>query len=396
MRVLFLTHAYPRFSGDVAGGFLHLLALGLVKRGHDVRVIAPSESGKGGVDVQDGIRVTRVRYAAPQSESLAYKGTMAGAMKSIAGIATVGAFVAAHAWETWDQPADIVHAHWWVPGGISAGLARLAGGTPYVVTLHGTDVALLKQSLGARQVARLVLRGARAVTTASSYLAEKAARVAGLDPESITVRPMPTAVASVQQESQGGAGVVTVGRLTTQKRIDLLIDAMAVLRSRGITTPLTIVGDGPERAALERRAADHGLSNTSFVGAVPPGKIPAVIGNADVFAFPAVDEGLGLAAAEALMLGVPVVACRSGGVPDIVPDGGAGRLVPPGHLDSFVAAMHDLLKDKDARRHARDVGRILRIQLSPDSVAAVMEHVYFNALGISHHPTSQASPTSHA
>jgi len=70
------------------------------------------------------------------------------------------------------------------------------------------------------------------------------------------------------------------------------------------------------------------------------------------------DEGLGLAAAEALMLGVPVVACRSGGVPDIVPDGGAGRLVPPGHLESFVAAMQELLRDRTPATRARDVGRI--------------------------------------
>jgi len=291
----------------------------------------------------------------------------------------VGSFIAAHAWEAWDHPADIVHAHWWVPGGISAGLARLAGGTPYVVTLHGTDVALLKRSHGARQVARWVLRGARAITTASSYLADKAARIAGIDPATITVRPMPTAVSAVQQESQRGGGVVTVGRLTKQKRLDLLIDAMAQLKAKGTTPLLTIVGDGPERADLQYRAESRGI-NVKFTGAVTPDQIPAAIGNADVFAFPAVDEGLGLAAAEALMLGVPVVACRSGGVPDIVPDSGAGRLVPPGHLDSFAAALNDLLNDKDARRHARDVGRILRLQLSPDAVAAVMDHVYQGAI----------------
>jgi glycosyltransferase involved in cell wall biosynthesis len=194
-------------------------------------------------------------------------------------------------------------------------------------------------------------------------------------------------VTRVEQESRGGGGVVTVGRLTKQKRIDLLIDAMAMLKEKGVNVPLTVIGDGPERAALEQRAAGQGVSGViTFVGAVPPGQIPKFIGNADLFAFPAVDEGLGLAAAEALMLGVPVVACRSGGVPDIVPDSGAGRLVPPGHLESFVSAMQELLNDKDARHRARDVGRILRLQLSPDAVAAVFDHVYHQALGIEHHP----------
>ncbi|HEY2825450.1 MAG TPA: glycosyltransferase [Gemmatimonadales bacterium] len=386
MRILFLSHAYPRHDGDIAGGFIHLLAAGVQRRGHEVSVLAPSDGGAGGSEVLDGVHITRVRYAPAARETLAYRGTMAESLRSIAGVATVSAFVASHAWEVWGRPVQLVHAHWWVPGGVSAGLAKLAGGPPYVLTLHGTDVALLKRSRAAREVARWVLRGASAVTTASSYLADKAARVAGLDPASIVVRPMPTNVGGAALDSHGGGGVVTVGRLTAQKRIGMLIEAMAILRDRGVNAPLTIVGDGPERDALERRVADRNLADrVRFTGAVPPSQIPATIGNADVFAFPAVDEGLGLAAAEALMLGVPVVACRSGGVPDIVPDGGAGRLVPPGHLDAFAAALQELLTDTHARDRARDVGRILRIQLSPDAVAEVFEGVYQRALGVVRH-----------
>ena len=110
MRILVLSHAYPRHAGDVAGGFIHLLNQGLVRRGHHVSVLAPSDGGAGGRDVLDGIEVTRVRYAPATQETLAYKGTMADAMKSLAGIATVGGFVGAHAWEVWERPADLVHA----------------------------------------------------------------------------------------------------------------------------------------------------------------------------------------------------------------------------------------------------------------------------------------------
>src|SRR5687768_17065212 len=85
MRVLFLTHNYPRWSGDVAGNFLHPLAQALIGRGHDLSVIAPSDGGKGGQDVVDGVPVTRVRYASPEREIYAYSGQMRSALGSIAG-----------------------------------------------------------------------------------------------------------------------------------------------------------------------------------------------------------------------------------------------------------------------------------------------------------------------
>src|SRR5947209_12112898 len=100
----------------------------------------------------------------------------------------------------------------------------------------------------------------------------------------------------------GGGGIVTVGRLSAQKRIPWLLEAVAQLRATGRGLPLTIVGDGPERPALERRAAELGVADSvRFLGEVPPARIPDVLGDADVFAFPAIGEGLGLAAAEALM-----------------------------------------------------------------------------------------------
>ena len=65
MRVVFLTHNYPRHAGDIAGAFLHPLATALRARGIDVRVVAPSDQGKGGEDEVDGVPVVRARYAAP-------------------------------------------------------------------------------------------------------------------------------------------------------------------------------------------------------------------------------------------------------------------------------------------------------------------------------------------
>ena len=386
MRVLFLTHAFPRQSGDVAGAFLLRLARALVDAGTEVQVLAPASAGLPARQVIEGIPVERFRYAPGTWETLAYTGTLAEQFTTswtgkvaLAGLIGCGALAVRRAAPR--HGTELVHAHWWIPGGVSARLARLTGGAPYVLTLHGYDVLMLKRSRAARVMARGVLRGARVVTAASSYLAAEAARVAGIDPARIVVQPMPTEVSGVMSEGPGGGGVVTVGRLTPFKRLDLLIDAMAALKARGRSVRLTIVGDGTERAALEQRARDRGIAPTTvFVGTVAPDQVAATIAHADLFAFPAENEGLGLAAAEALMLGIPVVAVRSGGVPDIVPATGAGRLVTPGDLEGFVAAIATVLDDPKARVRAREVGTALRRQLAPAAVARVFFDVYQRAL----------------
>jgi len=179
----------------------------------------------------------------------------------------------------------------------------------------------------------------------------------------------------------GGGGIVTVGRLSAQKRIPLLLEAVAQLRATGRGLPLTIVGDGPERPALERRAAELGVADSvRFLGEVPPARIPDVLGDADVFAFPAIGEGLGLAAAEALMLGVPIVATHDGGgITDIVPSNGAGRLVQPDARE-FARALRELADTPDSRRLAAEAGAALRRRFDPAAVAERFEGVYRQAV----------------
>jgi glycosyltransferase involved in cell wall biosynthesis len=205
--------------------------------------------------------------------------------------------------------------------------------------------------------------------------------VGALD-ESVVVQPMPVDGHAFTRTSAGGGGVVTVGRLSPQKRVDLILEAVGLLKQRGRVLPLTIVGDGQERAALERRAVELGIAaETRFLGEVPPARIPEAVGNADVFAFPAAGEGFGLAAAEALMLGVPVVAATDGGgVTDIVPARGPGRRVSPGNAGELANAIDELARDPDSRRLAAEAGVALRRRLEPAAVAERFEALYRRAL----------------
>jgi glycosyltransferase involved in cell wall biosynthesis len=387
LNVVCVTHAYPRWDGDVAGAFIERLMLALAARGHGVHVVAPADQGRGGKELRRHIPVTRVRYAPAQWETLAYRGTMVDAVRSPRGFAAATSLVLRQARAVSQLCAagniDLVHAQWWIPAGISAWLAR----KPYVVTLHGTDVALLDRSRPARFVARRVLKSAARVTAVSAFLAEHAARACGISAADIVVQPMPVDVKSFTRVSRGGGGVVTVGRLTRQKRIDLLLRAMAELRRNGKSLALTVVGDGPERSALERHAVELGIgSDTRFLGAVSPERMQEAVGDADVFAFPAVGEGLGLAAVEALLLGIPVVAANDGGgVTDIVPSSGAGRFVSAENPSDLANAIAELAGSAENRRLAVAAGVALRRRLDPAVVAERFEAIYRTALEKSRH-----------
>jgi len=373
VRLVIVTHAYPRHPADLAGLFLAPLAAALVQRGHAVTVVAPADRGTATRFRHDGVDVQQVRYAAPRRETLAYTGRMIEGVRSLAGLRAFRGLLRALADGAREAAgrigADVIHAFWWVPAGWAA--TRIHG-IPVVVTLMGTDVALLDR-LPVRLLGRRVLRRAARVTAISRYLAAEARRRTFLPGLEVDVIPVPTAGGRFSGHSAGGGGIATLGRLADQKRLDLLL---AAVHHAGLRVPVTIVGDGPARAALERRARALGLDQVRFLGALPDDALPEAIGNADVFAFLSRHEGLGLAAAEALMLGIPVVATRDGGgVLDLVADGAGARVAEPTPA-AVGAALRDLLQDVDARTAARTAGEALRSRLHPAGVAAAFETVY--------------------
>jgi len=372
VRVVFLTHNYPRHPGDLAGAFLHPLALGLRARGVDVRVVAPSDRGQGGEDVIDGVPVVRARYAAPERERYAYSGAMAEAVRTPGGLRALWSLHRAlrrEARRLAGKPGEaVIHAHWWIPAGLAA-----PTDFPLVITSHGTDVRLLDLA-PARVLARRVFRRARIVTAVSRHLASRIEDATGRAVGNDHVQPMPVDTAGWEW-SRGGGGLVIVARLTRQKRVELLIAAAARLK-----LPCVVVGDGPERSALEARAAALG-GVVTFTGALPFEQARARLLAADVAVLPARAEGFGLAGVEALMCGVPLVVCRDGGGLLDLADPVAARVVDPG-VEGVAMGIQQLLQGSStARAAARTVGERWRERLAPGVVAARFESWYGEALG---------------
>ena len=372
LKVLFVTHSYPRVPGDAAGSFLWHLATALRHEDVAVRVIAPSSDDLPSHEVFDGIPVDRFRYAPRRYENLAYTGNMASEVQRSwsAKFALVGFLGSEFATATRvrrEFSPDVVHAHWWFPGGLVGSWVASLGQLPMVTTMHGTDVRLARAKAFAQPLFRHVMRHSQAVTTVSRWLAsEVEALHPGLQP---LVAPMPV---STSLFSPGGvreaSRLLFVGRMNRQKGIGDLVDALARLSN---PATLDVVGEGPDRATLQQRAQTLGVAERiTWHGALPQTALPPLYRNATALVVPSIGEGLGLVAVEAQLCETPVVAYASGGTTDAVRDGETGVLVPAGDVGALAASLDSLLGDPARRVALGRAGRMHALALfAPESAA---------------------------
>lgn len=377
LRVLFLTHSYPRVVGDAAGSFLLHLATALRAEQVEVRVVAPAGVAPAGAPLAlteslGGVQVDRYHYAPRRYENLAYTGEMAqevqrswSARFALVGFLGAGFAAATRVRREWAP--DLVHAHWWFPGGLVGSWVAGLGGLPLVTTMHGTDVRLARAKRFARPLLRRVLQQSRAVTTVSRWLAaEVGEMVPTVEP---LVAPMPVSTTLFTP----GAGraddrLLFVGRLNAQKGVALLLDAVARMRHR---VQVDLVGDGPDRLALEAQAERLGIADRlHWHGAQPQHALPAFYQRASALVVPSIGEGLGLVAVEAQLCQAPVVAFESGGITDTVTHGETGLLVPPGDIEALAASLNRLWDDPELRLALGRAGRMAALgAFAPESAA---------------------------
>ena len=376
MRVVFLTHNFPHWPGDVSGGALGALARALIRRGIAVRVVTTSDDA--GETAIEGVPVRRLKLGAAFRDALANHHSIAAVLRAPVGwgaLPRLWRSLHAAAQEELAAGADLFHAHWWIPAGLAAPVTL-----PLVLTVHQPDASLLARSSVARRLARPLFHRAAVVTAVTRELGTWVQAAAGRLVDPAHIHPKPVEARGLVW-TRGGGGAVAMAPLVAGSRVELAIEAVAVLAACGHDVPLTVVGEGPDRKQLEQRAVRLGVGSlVRFTGASSLDEARRHLERADVMLFTAKGDGLAVAAIESLLAGVPAVACwDSGAAVDIVPETGAGRLTLPS-AEALADSVLDLQKDADRLSMARLVGESWRARLAPDHVAELCEGWYRRAL----------------
>jgi glycosyltransferase involved in cell wall biosynthesis len=189
---------------------------------------------------------------------------------------------------------------------------------------------------------------------------------AGMDAARIRVKP--NFVAAMPRRQGPGSDFLYLGRLSSEKGLDRLVGQW-----RHVPARLVVVGDGPERAALEAAAPD----TVEFRGAVPPGEVAGYLARARALVLPSICyEGAPRTVVEAYAAGVPVIANRHGALPSVVADGVTGLLVDPGSLGGWRAALERLGDDAESMRLGEGAFAAWQSRYSPEQGLADLEAAY--------------------
>ncbi len=382
-RVCLLTSNFPRWQGDAVTPFVLHLAQDLQALGWEVDVLAPHAPGAARRERLDGVAVRRFRYLWPESQqTVCYQG---GALINLRKRRSNWLKLPLLVFFEWlaliallaRGRYDLVNAHWILPQGFVAVAAAWLFRTPVVITAHGSDVFGLRAPLFT-WFKRVSLERAAAVTVNSSAteravrdIAVKVARLRRI-PMGATLRPPagepnPSALRA-QFRRGGGPLLVFVGRLVEQKGIFDLLRAVDHLVKRGSEVSLMLLGDGPERASLEGLCDDLGIRDrVYFLDWTDPAVVPNYLRAGDVFVGPSKRdrdgsvEAQGLAIVEAMLSRAPVIATRSGGIPDLIHHEKTGLLVSEGRPDEIADAVERMVGDPEMAQRLRDAAYDLAV-----------------------------------
>jgi glycogen synthase len=289
--------------------------------------------------------------------------------------------------------ADLVHVHLGedlavLPVGAVA--ARLHG-LPLVLTVHTS----LRHTLAVSDLRSAVLKtlggpierwgelSAEAVLVITPRL-RRLLLTDGADENRIHLIPPgvnPSLFEGPFEDPFSGVGtprVLFVGRLAAQKGVGTLVSAAALLEDP--RAQVLLVGDGPKRKRLKREAKRIGVADRlHFVGFVAHERLPAVLAHADVLVLPSIYEELGTVLLEAMQAALPIVASRTGGIPDVIEDGVNGMLVPPDEPEALAHAINRLLADRNLARRlsegARERGKDYDWEVLAERVLRVYQDV---------------------
>lgn len=354
MNILIVCH-YGLYL-DLTASFVHNQAKAYAALGHRVRVIIPVPEGKRcqgkrfgpGLSIReaDGVGLYYCRYLSLSNWGVKRFNTPSAISALKPRLSTL----------LQGFRPDVIHAHTLgLDSQIGAWLKEQLG-CPLVVTTHGSDTSIpMEQGRGAEMNA--FCGRADHIVAVSSVLGDKLRACGTNTPitsilNGFTLHPLGAA------EPKEPCSCIQVGNLLKQKRADITLRAFVQIRERNPGATLTLIGQGPEQAALERLCGELGVSDAvRFTGQVPNQTVLAEMTRAQFFVMPSVREGFGIVYLEAMASGCLTIGTEGEGIADLIVSGENGFLVPPDDPDAIVQIIEWCLAHPEETAAIAEQGR---------------------------------------
>lgn len=342
MKILVLIHEFPPIGGG--GGLIARdLAAGLVRRGHQVRVVTSWFDSMPERETIDGVEIVRLNVGRKEAFRADFKSMLTFVMKA----ALYGVCASS------DFKPDLIHAHFAVPAGAAAFAVSMIKRIPYAMTIHLGDIpGASPEKTGAwfkrifpltvpvwKKAAKII-----AVSQFSRSLALRSYPVPidvipnGIDRGEAAPRP-PVCVGNPVQ-------IVFAGRFVPQKNLPQIVRTLAALRE--LPWRCVLIGNGAEYDAVLEAVEAEGLSERiDLPGWLEPAQVVEIFRNSDILFLPSRTEGLPIVGIQAMAAGLALVLSDAGGNPEIVAIGENGMICKPDDTEGFIRALSELIRDRE-------------------------------------------------
>lgn len=353
--IIEMASTFPRWEGDTEPGFVYAFCK-RISSNYNVIALAPHYPGAKQKEDISKIKVYRFKYFITGMQKLAYQSGIPNNIKNNKSLLLLIPFFLffnciylIRLIKNID--IDIIHAHWIIPQGLVAVIAKVISGKkiPILITSHGSDLFSFNSYL-MHKLKIWVISKCNHITVVSNAMKDYLLEL-GIEKDKISVIPMgidlknsfyPKANTPIKKNS-----VLFVGRLIPEKGVDVLIESLKFI-SPGLTgVTLNIVGSGPEKERLEILADKIDYRHTvNFIKAMPNSELPDIYRQHQIFVIPSIgNEGLGLTTIEAIGCGCTVIASDFKAIEDIIKHNDSGIIVPQKSPKELGRAINTLLTD---------------------------------------------------
>lgn len=281
---------------------------------------------------------------------------------------------------------DLFHAHYAIPHATSAWIARelLAGKGPKIVTtLHGTDISLIGRDRSFFELVRYSMEASDGITAVSNYLSQETLGTFHLNR---VIEVIPNFVLDPSKKGDRPPCfpkekkiLIHVSNFRPVKRISDVIEVFARVRSQ-VDSLLVLVGEGSGLESAEALARQLGV-NEDILLLGTRHDVENLLSHSDLFLLPSEQESFGLAALEAMSCGVPVIASRAGGLPELIEEGEQGYLLPIGDVEGMAKMGIRLLQDVNLHRKlSESAHKRAHCRFGVDRVVSQYEEYYYRIL----------------